>query len=302
MNRKELGLTGVLIPEVGIGTWHYHGGVEPLRRGLEAGACFIDTAESYGTEEIIGKAISGWPSEIFIATKVSPQNFRSGDLKRSVDMSLARLGIDRIDLLQLHEPNSRIPIGETMNAVADLVCEGKVRFAGVSNFSIQQFEAAQAAFWPHRLVSNQVRYSIIDRTIEDGLLQHHRRNGITVIAYCPLGRDMQRIDDCDPSGVIDELVQATGRTRAQIVLNWCLCKDGVVVIPKGNSEAHVIDNCGASGWRLTEEEIKLLDSRIRYRRRGRLDVIIRRYTPSMVRTVALRAAGALPRGVRRRLF
>lgn len=299
---RRLGRTDELIPEVGIGTWGYRGGVDSLRKGIEAGSRFIDTAESYGTEEVVGQALKSAQGAVFVATKVSPQNFRAADLKRSVDQSLRRLGLERVDLLQLHEPNDDIPIEEPMSALSDLIQGGKVKFVGVSNFSVQQLEAAQAAFHPHRIVSNQVRYSIIDRTIETKLLSHHQQNGITVIAYSPLGRDIQRILDCDPTGAIDEVARTIGRSRAQVVLNWCLCHESVVVIPKGNSEAHIVDNCGASGWRLSEDQVKLLDSRIRYRRRGRLDVLVRRHTPGCVREAVLRTAKLLPTSLRRRLL
>src|SRR3954465_12845641 len=124
---KELGQTGVRIPEVGIGTWNYHAGPEPLRRGLEAGAAFIDTGESYGTEPIIGQAIQGLRDRAFIATKVSPQNFRRSDLRNSVDSSLRRLGVETIYLLQLHAPNPAIPLQETIGAMAELAEAGKIR-------------------------------------------------------------------------------------------------------------------------------------------------------------------------------
>src|SRR5437868_9073062 len=97
---KELGRTGQRIPEVGIGTAHYHGSSDILRQGLETGALFLDTAESYGTETMVGEVIRGRRDGIFIATKVSPQNFHSASLKNSVDASLQRLGRDTIDLLQ----------------------------------------------------------------------------------------------------------------------------------------------------------------------------------------------------------
>lgn len=299
---KELGSTGELIPEVGMGAWSYHGGVQCLRSGLAAGALFIDTAESYGTEEVVGEAIHGWPDRVFVATKVSPQNFRRADLKRSIDASLKKLRLEQVDLLQLHEPNPLVPIEETMQGLSEAVRAGKVRFAGVSNFSVQQLDAARRAAGSLPIVSNQVRYSIIDRTIEDGLLQYCQQARITVIAYCPLARGLDRIRDCDPTGVIDELARELQKSPAQIVLNWCLCKDGVVVIPKGNTEAHILDNCGASGWRLTGEQVARLDSRIRHRRRGRFDGMVRRYTPAPLRRVALRAAAIMPAGLRRRFL
>lgn len=297
----ELAKTGVFIPEIGIGTWDYHAGPGPLRKGLEAGALFIDTAESYGTETVVGEAIRGMRDRVFIATKVSPQNFRPADLRRSVEASLQRLGIDVIDLLQLHEPNPSIPIEETMGAVAGVIDAGKVRFAGVSNFSVRQLREAQKALARYPIVSNQVRYNLIDRTIETDLLPYCQANHVTVIAYCPLAKGLNRVHDCDPSGVIDELAQATGKTPAQIVINWCLCKNGVVAIPKGNSTQHILDNCGASDWRLSQEQLALLDSRIQYRQRSRFDLLIRQWMPRPFHAIAIRTVNALPRGLRRRL-
>lgn len=297
----ELAKTGVFIPEVGIGTWDYHAGPEPLRKGLEAGALLIDTAESYGTEPTVGEAIRGMRDRVFIATKVSPQNFRPADLRRSVEASLQRLGIDVIDLLQLHEPNSSIPVEETMGAVSGLMDAGKVRFAGVSNFSVVQLQAAQKALAKYPIVSNQVRYNLIDRTIETDLLPYCRANHVTVIAYCPLARGLNRIRDCDPGGVIDELARETGKTPAQIVINWCLCKDGVVAIPKGNSTQHILDNCGASDWRLSREQLMRLDAKIQYRRRSRFDMLVRQWLPGPLQSMAVRTMNALPRGLRRRL-
>lgn len=215
----ELANTGIFIPEVGMGTWDYHAGSEPLRKGLEAGALFIDTAESYGTESDVGEAIRDMRDRVFIATKVSPQNFRHVEFCRSVDASLQRMRIDMVDLLQLHDPNPSVPIAETMGSLSRLIDAGKVRFAGVSNFSVAQLQEAQKALGKYPIVSNQVRYNLIDRTIEQDLLPYCRANHVTVIAYCPLARGLSRIRDCDSSGVLDELAHATGKSVAQIAIN-----------------------------------------------------------------------------------
>jgi diketogulonate reductase-like aldo/keto reductase len=298
---RDLGRTGLSIPEVGIGTWNYHAGPGPLRRGLEAGALFLDTAESYGTEEMVRDAIAGLGKTVFVATKVSPQNFRSKEFKQSVDGSLKRLGVERIDLLQLHEPNSSIPIEETMGTLAGLIDAGKIRYAGVSNFSLTQLLEAQKTFGKHSIVSNQVRYNLIDRTIEKDLLQHCQTNGITVIAYCPLARGLHRLRDCDPTGAIEEVAKQLGKSPAQVVLNWVLCHDGVVVIPKGNTEEHILDNCGASGWRLNADQLRLLDSRIRFRHRTGFDNLIRQAMPRGLQDYAKRALNYLPGSLRRRI-
>lgn len=296
----ELARTGVYIPEIGIGTWEYHAGPQPLRKGLEAGALFIDTAESYGSEPTVGEAIRDLRERVFIATKVSPQNFRSADLRRSVEASLKRLGTDFVDLLQLHEPNPTIPIDDTMGAVAELITAGKVKFAGVSNFSVAQLQAAQKALGGFPIVSNQVRYNLIDRTIETELLPYCRAHHVTVIAYCPLARGLSRIRDCDPTGVIAELAEATGKSPAQIVINWCVCQKGVVAIPKGNSTEHILDNCGASDWRLSQEQLALVDARIQYRRRNRFDQLVRQWLPGPLQSFAIQTLNAMPRGLRRR--
>lgn len=301
MIRKELATTGVVIPEVGIGTWGYHAGPEPLRRGLEAGALFVDTAESYGTEETVADAITGIRDKVFLATKVSPEHFRSKDFTRSVESCLRRLRVETIDLLQLHQPNPSVPIEETLGAMTTMVDSGKVRFIGVSNFSLEQLRQAQRASTKYPIVANQLRYNIIDRTIEKGLLQYCQANKIAVIAYSPLARGLDRIRDCDPKRSLERLGRETGKTISQIVLNWCLCKEAVLVIPKGNSETHIIENCGASDWRLSEEQIHLLDQSLQYRHRTGFDQILRRYTPQSVRKLGLRMVNCLPRSLRRRI-
>ena len=301
MRRKALGPTRVAIPEVGIGTWNYHAGPRPLRRGLESGALFIDTAESYGTEDVVREAIAGMRDRVFIATKISMEHLRAVDVRSSADASLKRLGVERIDLYQIHDPNPSIPIEETMGAVAALVDAGKVQFVGVCNFSVAQLREAQNALGKYPVASSQVRYNVIDRSIEKDVLPHCQANAVTVIAYCPLGRGLDRISDCDPFGVVGQLARTLGKSPAQIVLNWCLCQDGVVVIPKGNSEEHILDNCGASDWRLTPEQRGLLDSNIKYRSRTGFDALMRRYTPRGLEKLAVQAVKYLPRGLRRRI-
>jgi len=230
---KELGATAAQIPEIGLGSWGYAAGPEPLRRGLDAGACFIDTAESYGTEPVVAAAIAGRRDRVFLATKVSPQHFRRTDLLAALDGSLRRLRTDYIDLYQLHRPNGTVPLGETLGAMEEAVDAGKVRFIGVSNFSLAQLQQAQATMRRHPIVSNQVRYNLIDRAIGDDLLPYCQSHRVTVIAYSPLARGFQHIADCDRDGVLTRLAGATGRTAVQVALNWCVAQPGVVAIPKG---------------------------------------------------------------------
>ena len=145
MELKELGNTGVMIPEIGLGTWRYRGGIEPLRKGIELGATLIDTAEGYNTEHIIGKAVEGMRDSVFIATKVSGRRLGYDDVLRAAEGSLSELGTDYIDLYQVHWPNSSYPIKETMRAMETLVDRGIVRFIGVSNFDLDDLREAEGA-------------------------------------------------------------------------------------------------------------------------------------------------------------
>jgi diketogulonate reductase-like aldo/keto reductase len=302
MGYKLLAKTGVSIPEVGMGTWEYRAGAGPLRDGLDAEASFIDTAESYGTETVVGQAVRGVRNRVFIATKVSPEHFRFDSVLKAADDSLKRLGTDWIDLYQLHWPSDEVPIEETIAAMEQLVTAGKVRYIGVSNFSVAQLQQARDATRRYPIVSNQVLYNIVDRTIEGDLVEYCRANGITIIAYSPLVRDFQSLLECDPAGALTEVARVTGKTIAQVAINWCLCKDGVVAIPKGNSTAHILENCGASGWRLTAEQLGFLDRNIRWRRPSRTEVFLKNALPQPMKRACGSLVRMLPRSIRRRLI
>ncbi len=160
INQKQLGGTDVMLPEIGLGTWKYRGGAEPLRHGIELGAFLIDTAEMYRTEDVVGEALGGIRERVFIATNVLGSNLKYDQVLRAAEKSLRLLGVDYIDLYQLHWPDSRVPIRETMRAMEHLVDTGKVRYIGVSNFSVEEMEEARAAMTKHPIVSNQVLYSL----------------------------------------------------------------------------------------------------------------------------------------------
>ena len=275
MAQAKLAETSIRLPALGLGTWQYRGGIEPLRAGIALGARFIDTAESYGTEEVVGEAIRGIRKDIVLATKVSPRNFRHASVIASAEASLKRLRTDYIDLYQLHWPNHRIPIEETMDAMEQLVDSGKVRFIGVSNFYVHELKNARKALRKHKIATNQVRYNLIDRTIESGALEYCRKHDITIIAHSPLSTGFERIRAKDPAEVIDVMAQAKSKTPAQVALSWCISKEGIVAIPKANSLEHVKENCAASDFRLSSEELGLLDRSVQYRRRSSVEIRIR---------------------------
>src|SRR5882672_12671621 len=151
MRTRELGDSGIQIPEIGTGTYLYRGTPELLRQGVDWGATLIDTAEYYRNEEIVGQAIRGIRDRVFVATKAN--HWRRQEVFNSAEVSLRKLGIDTIDLYQVHWPNSAVPIEETMSAMEDLVDQGKVRFVGVSNFTLPELKRARQAMRKHRIVS-----------------------------------------------------------------------------------------------------------------------------------------------------
>jgi diketogulonate reductase-like aldo/keto reductase len=271
---KQLGNTTVMVPEIGMGTALYRGSHELLRKAIELGAAFIDTAERYENEEFIGKAVKGIRNQVFIATKT--HHWRYKEILGCAEASLRKLSVDCIDLYQVHWPNAAVPIAETMQAMEDLVDQGKIRFIGLSNFSAPEMRQAQSALGKYKIVSNQMRYSIIDRSVEVAVSPYCRKNHITLIAYSPLAYNFQNILRSDPRNVLGEVARMTNKTKAQVALNWCLSKPGVVAIPKTDSYEHMIENCGSSGWSLTGEQIAMLDSELHFRRRSRLEAWLRR--------------------------
>lgn len=276
MKSKQLGRTGVAVPELALGTWQYRGGLEPLLAGIELGATFIDTAESYGTETVVGQAIRGIRDRIFLASKVSPRHFRRHDVIKAAECSLKQLNTDYLDLYQLHWPNYTVPIGETMSAMERLVETGKVRFIGVSNFTLGELRQAQSVLSKARIVSNQVRYNLLDRLPEEGLLQYCESNQVSLLAYSPLATGFDRLRRADPGDVLGRVATATGSTRAQVALSWCVSHPAVVAIFKADKVEHVRENCAASGMELSIEHRQLLDTHIRHAGRSRPERFARR--------------------------
>ena len=237
--------------------------MEPLREGISLGATFIDTAEMYGTEDVVGKAVAGQRDSVFIATKVLGTRLRYNQVLDSADKSLEKLGTDYIDLYQIHWPNARVPIEETMRAMEELVDSGKVRFIGVSNFSSRELAEAQGAMTKYRIVSNQVLYNLLDREIESSTLSYCQRNNVAVIAYTPLAdgslASKSRFRRRQAMAALEEIAQETDKTMAQVALNWCTSREGVFAIPKSDRTERVVENCGASGWRLSPGQVVALD-------------------------------------------
>src|SRR5207245_1890459 len=260
-----------------MGTWGMGGGmhadssrdsesIEALKLGLDLGMTLVDTAEMYGaghSEEVVSRALEDWRKPVFVASKVSPSHFGYDDILRSAKRSLERLRMKQMDLYQLHWPNPRTPITETMKAMEKLVKDGVVRNIGVSNFSVVQMKEAQAALSSEEIVSNQVEYSLVDRTAEEEILPYCQRAKITLIAYSPLGQSRIAKSRGGPFKIVDEIATRLGKSRSQVALNWLLWHESGVVITKAGDKKHVVENVAVSGWKLSTRDFQEIDKAFR---------------------------------------
>ncbi|MGC8597843.1 MAG: aldo/keto reductase [Thermocladium sp.] len=275
MEFKELDKTGIKIPVIGLGTWGIGGGfwipdcsnmdsmVKLLREAINMGYTMIDTAEMYGggcSERIIGEAIKGFPrNDLFIISKVWPTHARHDDVLKSAKASMDRLGT-YIDLYMIHWPARDVPIRETMQAMEELVDEGVIRHIGVSNFDVVELEEARRSLTKYGVVANEIRYNLLDRDAEKDLLPYAEREGITIIAYSPLGTGAILRPGSREYKLLEEVGSKYGKTPAQVLLNWVIRKPNIVAIPKAARLEHMRENIGAIGWRLDDDDVKKLES------------------------------------------
>jgi diketogulonate reductase-like aldo/keto reductase len=278
MEYHDFGKTGFKVSDIGMGTYydpayittslvvHHHVGrvekIAALRKGLELGINLIDTAEVYQTEGIVAEAIKDHDREgLFLATKVSWHHLRYKGVLKAAENSLKRLGCSYIDLYQVHMPNRRVPIEETMRAMEKLVEEGKVRYIGVSNFSLQQMKKAEEALSKNELASNQVEYSLNVRRIENDVLPYCEQERIAIMAYRPLAHGSLAEPNPKLKQIMNGISQKYGgKTPAQIALNWLMRKSGMIFpIPRASRPERVIENAGAIGWSLEAEDMKRLE-------------------------------------------
>lgn len=225
--------------------------IKVLRLGIELGMVLIDTAEVYQdghSEEIVGRAISGLRDKVIISTKLSPDHSDARGVKKALEGSLRRLGVDYIDIYQIHWPNPAIPIKETMEALIQLKEESKIIHIGVSNFSLRKFQEAEHAS-KEKIESNQLEYNLVERGIEDDFLHYSEKKDVLVIAYNPLLKPVKN------SGVLESLSKKYNRTTAQIMLNWLASHKTVVPIPKTTSIEHTKENATAYDFKIEVKDL-----------------------------------------------
>ena len=236
-----------------------------LRRVVELGIDLIDTADSYGpevSENLIAEALHPYPDGLVIATKGGllrtgpgqwPSDGRPEHLKKACEASLRRLRLERIDLYQLHSPDSKVPYEESVGALKELRDEGKIRHVGISNVSVEQLERARAIV---DVVTVQNRYNLEDRDSED-VLERCEELGIGFIPWFPLATG----DLAGSGGPLDRIARAHDATPAQAALAWLLARSPVMLpIPGTSSADHLEENVAATRLRLSPDEVAEIES------------------------------------------
>ncbi len=259
---KPLGNTGEKIPAIGVGTWairDYGRAEEALVRAVEIGLGMIDTAEMYDggrAEELVGRVVRRVGKDrVFITTKLLPKHFSSPDeAVRAAQASLRRLGLSTVDLILIHWPKFLTPIEKQVAALEAIAERGYARYIGVSNFDARKMVKAIYAVKKHEIVVNQVKYSPLDKAIEESLLPQAIKHGVTIQAYTPLEKGAVARHKA-----LIRIGRKYGKSGVQVALNYLISRPRVVAIPKSERVERIEEFRGALGWRLSEEDIRLIE-------------------------------------------
>ena len=254
------------VAEIGYGTWDIENAdraqaIAALRRGLDLGMNHIDTAEMYGAgaaEEVIAEVIAGRRDEVFLVSKVVPENASTAGTAKACDRSLRRLKTDRLDCYLLHW-RGQYPLEDTVAAFEKLQHAGKILSWGVSNFDVSDLEETAKIAGKNRLVCNQVLYHLQERAIEHAVIPWCEKHGVAVVAYSPFGHDRFPSPRSSGGRTLQEIAKAHDATPRQVALRFLLRRSLVFAIPKASSVEHAAENAGAGDLRLTDAELDRID-------------------------------------------
>ena len=263
MRYRSFGSSGRDVAIVGQGTWQIDGrrraeAIAALRIGLDLGMNHIDTAEMYGdAEPIVAEAIAGRRDQVFLVSKVLPQNASRAGTIAACERSLARLGTDRLDCYLLHW-RGRYPLEETIGAFESLVEQGKIVSWGVSNFDVDDLEEALSIAGAGRIACNQILYHLEERAIEHEVIPWCERHDVAIVGYSPFGSGAFP-QPASPGGrVLAEIAASCGATARQVALAFLARQ--AFVIPKAGSPDHAADNAAAGDLRLSEAAVARIDA------------------------------------------
>lgn len=278
MKKHEFGSTGCPVPIIGQGTWYIEHGdrstaIAALRRGLDLGMTHIDTAEMYGSgeaEAIVGQAVAGRRDEVFLVSKVLPQNASLRGTAAACERSLQRLNTDRLDCYLLHWRGPH-PLADTIAAFEKLKHDGKILSWGVSNFAVSDLEEAAGIIelGEDRLVCNQVLYHLQERAIEHEVLPWCEKHKVAVVAYSPFGHGNFPGLDTTQGRVLQSIAAARDLTPRQVALRFLTRRPSLFAIPKSSSPQHAEENAAAGDIELSEDELTQINEAFPVGRRKR---------------------------------
>ena len=265
MDRRRFGNAALDVAVIGQGTWNIEkdpraSAIAALRRGLDLGLTHIDTAEMYGAgaaETLVAEAIAGRRDEVFLVSKVLPQNASRKGTIAACERSLTRLKTDRLDGYLLHWPGEH-PLEDTLEAFEQLRRDGKIRSWGVSNFDVAELEAAWKLAGA-RLSCNQVLYHLQERAIEHAVIPWCEQHGVAVVAYSPFGSGAFPGPRTREGRLLQLIADAHGATPRQVALAFLVQRPSVFTIPKAARAAHVEDNAAGAVLPLTAADIARLE-------------------------------------------
>jgi diketogulonate reductase-like aldo/keto reductase len=266
MERRRFGPTEHEAAVIGQGTWEIDrrdraAAVAALRRGLELGMNHVDTAEMYGAgvaEQIVGEAIAGRRDEVFLVSKVLPDNASRHGTIEACERSLARLRTDRLDCYLLHWRGGH-PLEDTIAAFEQLVADGKIRSWGVSNFDVDDLDEAWKIAGSGRIACNQVLYHLRQRAIEHFVAPWCAKHGLAVVGYSPFGHGDFPGPRTKEGRVLLEIAEAHDATVRQVALAFLARKPPLFAIPKASTTKHTEDNAGAGELKLSADELARID-------------------------------------------
>jgi diketogulonate reductase-like aldo/keto reductase len=265
MEHRRFGAARRDVSVIGQRTWyidraHRASALAALHRGIDLGMTHIDTAEYYGeAENIVGEAIAGRRDEVFLVSKVMPQNASRTGTIAACERSLRRLRTDRLDCYLLHWRGS-YPLAETFAAFAALKSSGKILSSGVSNFDVADLEDAMQAGGEGEIACDQVLYHLQERTIEHAVIPWCEKHNVAVVGYSPFGHDAFPEPQSKGGRVLEEIAAAHGATARQVALAFLVRSAPLFTIPKASDPAHAAENAGAGKLRLSEPEIARIDA------------------------------------------
>jgi diketogulonate reductase-like aldo/keto reductase len=262
MERRPFGPTRRDVAVIGQGTWQLEdadraSAIAAIRRGLDLGASHVDTAEMYGdgsVEKLVAEAIEGRRDEVFLVSKVLPENASRKGTVAACERSLARLGTDRLDCYLLHWRGEQ-PLESTIAAFEKLEQEGKILSWGVSNFDEPDLDEVLAIAGEGRLACNQVVYHLKERAIEHAVIPWCERHGVAVVGYSPFGSGRFPGPRSKGGRVLQEVADAHGATPRQVALGFLVRRPALFTIPKASRPEHAAENAAAGDLRLTETEV-----------------------------------------------